>query len=80
MKVLKHFVRDFCLMGLIYEISVINSRVKSRERKVLEGQDSKFFVYSAPFTAKQNGELFCDSTCAKIAQIVRDGKKGKKLL
>ena len=25
---------------MIHEISVINSRIKSRERKVLEGQDS----------------------------------------
>jgi len=32
------------------------------------------------FTDKQNGELLRDLTCAKIALIARDGKKGKKPL
>jgi len=31
-------------------------------------------------SAACGGELLCDSTCAKIAQIARDGKNGKKTL
>ena len=32
------------------------------------------------FTDKQNGELLRDSTCTKIAQIARDGKKRKETI
>jgi hypothetical protein len=39
-EVLKDLIRDSCLWELINKIGVINSGVKSRERKVLEGQVS----------------------------------------
>jgi hypothetical protein len=35
MKVLKHFVRDFCLLELIHETGVINSGIESRVKRVL---------------------------------------------
>ncbi len=41
MKVLEHFIGDFCHWGLINESGVINSVVKSRVCEALESQDSE---------------------------------------
>jgi hypothetical protein len=39
--VLDHLIRSFCLLELIREIGVINSRIESRVKRILENNRHK---------------------------------------
>jgi len=66
---------------MTHESGVINSGVKSQERKVLEGQDSKpYGVFCAFLRLNKNVNSCVIQPVKKIAHIASNGKKGKKLL